>query len=34
MAACLIIMGEVIVAVFGDHTDNNGVTVEFVVSLN
>jgi hypothetical protein len=34
VAACLIIMGEVIVAVFGDHTNDDGVTVEFVVSLN
>jgi hypothetical protein len=31
MAACLIIFGEVIVAIFGDHTNDEGVTVEDVV---
>jgi hypothetical protein len=33
MAACLIIFGEVIVAVFGDHTNDEGVTVEDVVRI-
>jgi hypothetical protein len=31
MAACLIVFGEIIVAVFGDHTNDEGVTVEDVV---
>jgi hypothetical protein len=31
MAACLIIFGEVIVAMFGDHTNNEGVTIQDVV---
>jgi hypothetical protein len=34
VAACLIITGEVIVAVFGDHTNDDGITLEDVVSLN
>ena len=29
-AACLIVLGEVIVAVFGDHTNDEGVTVDDV----
>ncbi len=33
MAACLIIFGEVIVAIFGDHTNDEGVTVEDVVRI-
>ena len=33
IAALLIITGEVIVAVFGDHTNDAGVTVEDVVSI-
>jgi hypothetical protein len=33
IAALLVILGEVIVAVFGDHTNDSGVTVEEVVSL-
>jgi hypothetical protein len=31
MAACLIVFGEVIVGIFGDHTNDEGVTVEDVV---
>ena len=31
VAACLIILGEVVVAVFGDHTNDDGVTVNDVV---
>jgi drug/metabolite transporter (DMT)-like permease len=34
MAACLIIFGEVIVALFGDHTNDEGVTVEDVVRIS
>ena len=30
MAAALIIIGEVVVAVFGDHTNDEGVTVQDV----
>jgi len=30
-AACLIVLGEVIVAVFGDHTNDEGVTVDDVI---
>mmetsp|Transcript_24195 Transcript_24195/g.51080 ORF Transcript_24195/g.51080 Transcript_24195/m.51080 type:complete len:417 (+) Transcript_24195:244-1494(+) len=33
LACCFIIVGEVIVAIFGDHTNDEGVTVEAVVSL-
>jgi hypothetical protein len=33
MAACLIIFGEVVVAIFGDHTNDEGVTVEDVVGI-
>jgi hypothetical protein len=33
IAALLIMVGEVIVAVFGDHTNDDGVTVEDVVRL-
>jgi hypothetical protein len=29
-AACLIVLGEVIVAIFGDHTNDEGVTVDDV----
>jgi hypothetical protein len=32
-ACCLIISGEVIVAIFGDHTNDEDVTVEVVVSF-
>jgi drug/metabolite transporter (DMT)-like permease len=32
LACCLIISGEVIVATFGDHTNDEDVTVEDVVS--
>jgi drug/metabolite transporter (DMT)-like permease len=31
VAACFIIIGEVIVAIFGDHTNDDAVTVEDVV---
>jgi hypothetical protein len=34
VAASLIIVGEVIVALFGDHTNDGAVTVEDVVSAN
>ena len=34
LACCFIISGEVIVAMFGDHTNDDDVTVEEVVSLN
>lgn len=34
LACCLIISGEVIVAVFGDHTNDENVTVEDVVSFD
>ena len=33
LAACLILAGEVVVAAFGDHTNDEGVTVEDVVRL-
>lgn len=33
IAATLIMVGEVIVTVFGDHTNDDGVTVEDVVRL-
>lgn len=32
ISCCFIILGEAIVAVFGDHTNGNGATVEDVVS--
>jgi len=34
VAAALIVLGEVVVAVFGDHTNDEGHTVEDVVSFN
>ena len=33
MACALIIAGELIVAIFGDHTNDDGVTVDDVVSI-
>lgn len=34
VAACLIVLGEVVVAVYGDHTNDEGKTIEDVVHSN